>query len=100
MAKCAGTKARAGLLKTPHGDVETPVFAPVGTQGSVKTLLSEDLEKLARRLGFESGPEGSAGDQFLAELDRHTTQTREIFLRLVAQEQNLESKVREVAHSG
>ncbi len=46
LATCAGTKARVGRLKTPHGYVDTPVFAPVGTQGSVKTLLSQDLEKL------------------------------------------------------
>ena len=50
VAQCAGTKARAGRLKTPHGDVDTPVFAPVGTQGSVKTLLSQDLEKLGIQL--------------------------------------------------
>ena len=31
-------RARAGLLRTPHGDVETPVFMPVGTQATVKTL--------------------------------------------------------------
>jgi queuine tRNA-ribosyltransferase len=49
-ATCPGTRARAGRLKTPHGVVETPVFAPVGTQGSVKTLLSQDLEKLKIQL--------------------------------------------------
>jgi glutamate-ammonia-ligase adenylyltransferase len=42
----------------------------------------EDLEKLARRLGLESVLGLSAGQQFLSELDRHTTQTRELFLRL------------------
>ncbi len=49
-ARCAATKARAGRLLTPHGEVETPVFAPVGTQGAVKTLLSQDLEKLKIQL--------------------------------------------------
>ena len=29
-------RARAGLLQTPHGPVETPVFMPVGTAGAVK----------------------------------------------------------------
>jgi len=33
--------ARAGLLNTPHGPVETPTFMPVGTQGTVKGLTSE-----------------------------------------------------------
>ena len=37
------TNARAGLLKTAHGDVETPIFMPVGTQGSVKALSISDL---------------------------------------------------------
>jgi queuine tRNA-ribosyltransferase len=36
--------ARAGLLQLPHGSVETPVFMPVGTQGSVKGLSQVDLE--------------------------------------------------------
>jgi glutamate-ammonia-ligase adenylyltransferase len=46
----------------------------------------EELEKLARRLGCEAGPAGSAGGRFLAELERHTKQTRELFLRLLARE--------------
>lgn len=41
--------ARLGRLHTAHGVVETPAFMPVGTQGSVKTVGSEDLEDL----GFE-----------------------------------------------
>jgi len=36
-------KARRGRLTTPHGVIETPVFMPVGTQGSVKTLHPDDL---------------------------------------------------------
>ena len=31
-------KARAGLITTPHGEIETPVFMPVGTQATVKTI--------------------------------------------------------------
>ncbi len=37
------TKARAGLLRTPHGDIPTPVFMPVGTGGTVKGILQTDL---------------------------------------------------------
>ncbi|MDD5439981.1 MAG: tRNA guanosine(34) transglycosylase Tgt [Candidatus Omnitrophica bacterium] len=37
------TRARAGVLKTPHGDIHTPVFMPVGTQATVKTLTGEEL---------------------------------------------------------
>ncbi len=39
------TKARAGILRTDHGPVETPVFMPVGTQATVKTLTPRDLEE-------------------------------------------------------
>ena len=43
VARCPATGARAGLLHTHHGVVETPVFMPVGTQGSVKGLSPRDL---------------------------------------------------------
>lgn len=39
----AGCAARAGLLETPHGSVQTPAFMPVATQGSVKGVLPEQL---------------------------------------------------------
>src|SRR5215467_15305137 len=43
VAECPHTRARAGLLHTPHGTIETPVFMPVGTQGTVKGLTQRDL---------------------------------------------------------
>ena len=42
-ATCPHTGARAGILHTAHGDIETPVFMPVGTQATVKGLLPRDL---------------------------------------------------------
>ncbi|MBI3316252.1 MAG: tRNA guanosine(34) transglycosylase Tgt [Candidatus Omnitrophica bacterium] len=36
-------RARTGVLKTAHGDIRTPVFMPVGTQGSVKTISNQEL---------------------------------------------------------
>jgi queuine tRNA-ribosyltransferase len=42
--------ARAGRLLTPHGEVETPVFMPVGTLGSVKGVPQETLEELGVEL--------------------------------------------------
>jgi len=39
-------RARAGLLHTPHGDVPTPAFMPVGTQGTVKAVSPRDLHDL------------------------------------------------------
>ena len=38
------TNARAGVIETSHGAIETPVFMPVGTQATVKALSNEDLE--------------------------------------------------------
>jgi queuine tRNA-ribosyltransferase len=43
VAECPRTRARAGILHTPHGDIETPVFMPVGTQASVKGVAQRDL---------------------------------------------------------
>jgi queuine tRNA-ribosyltransferase len=43
-------RARAGLLRTAHGVVETPVFMPVGTQATVKALSSADLTRLGARI--------------------------------------------------
>lgn len=41
--------ARTGVMHLPHGDVQTPVFMPVGTKGTVKALTKDDLEEI----GFE-----------------------------------------------
>lgn len=38
--------ARTGIFTTPHGDLQTPVFAPVGTQATVKTLTPEHLKDI------------------------------------------------------
>ncbi len=43
-AKDALSKARAGILETPHGKIQTPIFMPVGTIGSVKAVTQEDLK--------------------------------------------------------
>lgn len=42
--------ARLGTLHLPHGDVQTPIFMPVGTQGTVKTLHPEELEELGAQI--------------------------------------------------
>ncbi len=41
--KIIGTLARAGVITTPHGAIETPAFVVVGTKASVKSLMPEDL---------------------------------------------------------
>ncbi len=43
-------RARTGLFHTPHGDLQTPVFAPVGTQATVKTLTPLQVETLGASL--------------------------------------------------
>ena len=43
---CAQSGARIGKFTTPHGVIETPVFMPVGTQATVKSLTPEDLKAL------------------------------------------------------
>jgi len=40
------TQARTGVIHTPHGDIKTPAFIPVGTQGTVKSLTPEELTSL------------------------------------------------------
>jgi len=45
-SNCPHSWARVGVLHTPHGEVPTPVFAPVGTQATVKTVSPRDLEEL------------------------------------------------------
>jgi queuine tRNA-ribosyltransferase len=42
--------ARAGTLRLPHGSVDTPVFMPVGTQGTVRTLSPFDLEAVGAQI--------------------------------------------------
>lgn len=44
--ECSQTGARAGILHTPHGSFETPMFMPVGTQATVKTLSPEELRTM------------------------------------------------------
>jgi queuine tRNA-ribosyltransferase len=43
-------RARVGVFRTPHGDLKTPVFAPVGTQATVKTLTPAQVADLGASL--------------------------------------------------
>ena len=44
--ECKQTGARRGVVHTPHGDIQTPVFMPVGTQGTVKSMTPEELKEV------------------------------------------------------
>lgn len=43
-------RARAGIFHTPHGDIPTPIFAPVGTQATVKAVTPAQLEEIGASL--------------------------------------------------
>jgi len=47
---CKQSGARIGVFHTPHGDIETPVFMPVGTLATVKGLRPEDLEDMGAQI--------------------------------------------------
>lgn len=42
--------ARTGIIHTDHGDIETPIFMPVGTQATVKSLDSEDIDEIGAQI--------------------------------------------------
>jgi queuine tRNA-ribosyltransferase len=44
------TKARAGIIHTPHGTIETPVFMPVGTRATVKAMTPDELKQLGAQI--------------------------------------------------
>ena len=48
----AHSKARVGVIETPHGTIKTPAFVPVGTQASVKSLTPQELDTLGVQLFF------------------------------------------------
>lgn len=50
LKECKRTGARAGILHTPHGDIETPIFMPVGTQATVKTMSPEELKEIGAQI--------------------------------------------------
>ena len=47
---CKQSGARIGKLTTPHGVIETPIYMPVGTQATVKTLTPEEVESLGAQI--------------------------------------------------
>ena len=47
---CRQTGARLGKLHTPHGTIDTPVFMPVGTLATVKTMSPEELKAMGAQI--------------------------------------------------
>ena len=62
--------ARAGILRTAHGDVQTPAFMPVGTKGTVKSLDPDDLRAIRAQiiLGNTYHLHFRPGDELIARL--------------------------------
>ncbi len=48
--ECPKTGARAGVLHTPHGDIKTPIYMPVGTQATVKALTPEQVKEAGAQI--------------------------------------------------
>lgn len=50
LKKKGENRARLGVIRTPHGEIQTPVFMPVGTQASVKTMTPEELKEIGTQI--------------------------------------------------
>ena len=50
LKKSKKSRARLGILKTPHGEIETPSLVPVATQAVVKTLTSDEVKQTKSRI--------------------------------------------------
>lgn len=49
---CKQSGARLGIVHTPHGSFETPMFMPVGTKATVKTMSPEELRQIEAKNHF------------------------------------------------
>ena len=45
---CKQSGARRGVIHTPHGDIQTPIFMPVGTQATVKAMTPDELKEMVQ----------------------------------------------------
>ena len=45
---CKQSGARRGVIHTPHGDIQTPIFMPVGTQATVKSMTPDELKEMVQ----------------------------------------------------
>ena len=47
---CRQSGARLGVLHTPHGDIQTPIYMPVGTSACVKAMTSREMEEIGTQI--------------------------------------------------
>jgi queuine tRNA-ribosyltransferase len=64
--------ARLGSLKTAHGMVETPVFMPVGTQGTVKAAMHKDLSEMGAQMILANAYHRTLGQATVIKEMRHS----------------------------
>ena len=50
LAHSSECKARVGRITTDHGTIETPIFMPVGTRATVKTMTPEEVKELGAQI--------------------------------------------------
>ena len=48
--QCKQSGARLGVLHTPHGDIQTPIYMPVGTAAVVKAMTSREMEEIETQI--------------------------------------------------
>ena len=44
------SRARLGVVHTPHGDIQTPIYMPVGTQACVKAMTSREMHEIGTQI--------------------------------------------------
>ena len=67
-------KARRGEITTAHGKIQTPVFMPVGTVGTVKAMKPETVEKLGADIILGNNPLAHTGVDVVNATDWQTSQ--------------------------
>ena len=61
--KDSKTRARRGIVHTPHGDIQTPVFMPVGTQATVKAMRPEQVKEMGANIILSRSEERRVGKE-------------------------------------
>jgi queuine tRNA-ribosyltransferase len=72
------TSARCGIIETARGNIETPVFMPVGTQGTVKALTPEELTDAGTQIILSNTYHCTSGPAIDSEKTWRYTQVHEL----------------------
>jgi integrase len=85
---CKQTGARRGRLHTPHGVIETPVFMPVGTQASVKTMSPHELKDCGAQIILSNTyhPHLRPGEQLVEKAPKTKAGKRTVYMLPVVAE--------------